>query len=77
MNETMNETRYTIDKYSQTEDTIKTGKSNFEVLFTSSKTWLYKLILVSLTAFILLYASIFMYITFYFAFIPVVAHEVN
>ena len=42
----------------------------------SGKEWAYKLLIITLTAAVLLYASIFMYGSFYFAFIPVVAHEV-
>ena len=52
------------------------GKKNLEYAIGNGKTWIYKIILITLTASILLYTSVFMYASFYFAFIPVVAHEV-
>ena len=52
------------------------GKSSWESIISNGKIWIYKITTITLTALILLYTAIFMYGSFYFAFIPVVAHEV-
>ena len=58
------------------DETITVGKSKLRTTITSGKEWIYKFVIVILTAAVLLYASVFMYGSFYFAFIPLVAHEV-
>ena len=58
------------------ENKINSGKLSLETIISNGKILIYKTTIVTLTATILLYASIFMYASFYFAFIPVVAHEV-
>lgn len=65
-----------MDNFSP-DDTINVGKSKLKNTISSGKEWAYKLLIIILTAAVLLYASIFMYGSFYFAFIPVVAHEVT
>ena len=59
----------------QIESTIKNVKVSLESAINNGKIWIYQIILMTLTAAILMYASIFMYASFYFSFIPVVGHE--
>lgn len=59
----------------QIEDTISAGKSSLQNTVNTWKELIYKLLIITLTGAVLIYASVFMYGSFYFAFIPVVAHE--
>ena len=58
------------------DETISSGKSKLKNTIDSGREWIYKFVIVTLTTSVLIFTSVFMYGSFYFAFIPVVEHEV-
>jgi len=66
-----------IGTVNQIDETISSGKSKLKNTIDSGREWIYRFVIVTLTALVLIFASVFMYGSFYFAFIPVVEHEAS
>ena len=69
--------RYMITKRLTLGNTINDGKTSIERAINNGKTWIYKIVLMTLTTMILIFVSILIYTSFYFSYIPTVLHEVG